>query len=246
MFLTRDAKLASRRDIGAAVFLLGSNDPAEQLRDVSRHFGIGWDPDAVMTRCRWGPPAAPASRASRPCGGALSWGWRSAVVGRSGAWVRRDRAPVPANAARRRCSPPQRLQHRWPAAGRAQGGGGRAGEGAARRALPDQLLPLSAQQAALLWLVLLRGARAARTRQARSPTLARPARATPRQCRQVPERIFEIVSEFYECSGCDKMYWVGPKSESAMQLMESLFAGKRAPTPLRSWKPPQSEPPPGG
>jgi uncharacterized protein with PIN domain len=40
VFLTRDAKLAGRRDLEAAVYLLTSNDPAEQIREVARHFGV--------------------------------------------------------------------------------------------------------------------------------------------------------------------------------------------------------------
>lgn len=42
MFLTRDTKLAARRDVEAAVYLLSSNDPADQMREVARHFGIRW------------------------------------------------------------------------------------------------------------------------------------------------------------------------------------------------------------
>jgi uncharacterized protein with PIN domain len=52
---------------------------------------------------------------------------------------------------------------------------------------------------------------------------------------RVPGRIFDLVSEFYDCVGCGKVFWVGPKSESAAQLMESLFLrGMRVATPLRS------------
>jgi len=52
---------------------------------------------------------------------------------------------------------------------------------------------------------------------------------------RVPERIFEIVREFYDCSGCGKVFWVGPKSDSAAKLMESLFvSGRRVSTPLMS------------
>jgi hypothetical protein len=53
----------------------------------------------------------------------------------------------------------------------------------------------------------------------------------------VPARIFELVDEFYECAGCDKVFWVGPKSESAVALMESLYSpeGRAIATPLRPY-----------
>lgn len=102
---------------------------------------------------------------------------------------------------------------------------------------------------------------------------------------RVPERIFDLVPELYDCGGCGKVFWVrlrsgagrgrqagghglgrapparggclarvrwrdalraarpaapqvGPKSESALQLMESLFAGRGAvATPLRAMGP---------
>lgn len=40
LFVTRDQKLAMRRDVGGTVYLLGSNDAAEQLEELKRHFGI--------------------------------------------------------------------------------------------------------------------------------------------------------------------------------------------------------------
>ena len=122
MLLTRDAKLAARRDLAAAAFLLASNDPAEQLQEVSRHFGVRLEPDTVMTRCS-------------------------------------------------ACNTPG------------------------------------------LRLVEPKGAARGR----------------------VPDRVFDIVDEFYDCGGCGKVFWVGPKSESAMQLMTALFSrGERVATPLRS------------
>jgi len=54
VFLTRDAKLAGRRDIEAAVYLLSSNDPADQLRELARHFGIRLAFGAARRRCRSG------------------------------------------------------------------------------------------------------------------------------------------------------------------------------------------------
>jgi uncharacterized protein with PIN domain len=40
LFVTRDQKLAMRRDVGGSVYLLGSNDAADQLEELKRHFGI--------------------------------------------------------------------------------------------------------------------------------------------------------------------------------------------------------------
>jgi uncharacterized protein with PIN domain len=40
LFLTRDTKLAARRDVGGSVYLLSTDDAAEQLTEISRHFGI--------------------------------------------------------------------------------------------------------------------------------------------------------------------------------------------------------------
>lgn len=40
LFVTRDQKLASRRDVGGSVYLLTSNEPADQLAELSKHFGI--------------------------------------------------------------------------------------------------------------------------------------------------------------------------------------------------------------
>lgn len=40
LFLTRDTKLAARRDVGGSVYLLATDDAAEQLTEISRHFGI--------------------------------------------------------------------------------------------------------------------------------------------------------------------------------------------------------------
>jgi uncharacterized protein with PIN domain len=40
LFVTRDHKLAMRRDVGGSVYLQGSNDAADQLEELKRHFGI--------------------------------------------------------------------------------------------------------------------------------------------------------------------------------------------------------------
>lgn len=40
LFVTRDQKLASRRDVGGSVYLLSSNESADQLAELSKHFGI--------------------------------------------------------------------------------------------------------------------------------------------------------------------------------------------------------------
>jgi hypothetical protein len=38
--VTRDQKLAMRRDVGGSVYLLTTNVAAEQLTELSRHFNI--------------------------------------------------------------------------------------------------------------------------------------------------------------------------------------------------------------
>jgi uncharacterized protein with PIN domain len=40
LFVTRDQKLAMRRDVGGSVYLLNTNDAAEQLAELSKHFSI--------------------------------------------------------------------------------------------------------------------------------------------------------------------------------------------------------------
>lgn len=40
LFLTRDSKLAARRDVGGSVYLLDTGDTAQQLSEISKHFGI--------------------------------------------------------------------------------------------------------------------------------------------------------------------------------------------------------------
>ncbi len=60
VFLTRDSKLAARRDLEAAVYLLPSNEPAEQLREVARHFGIRWVRNLACAHPR-GPKAGGVS-----------------------------------------------------------------------------------------------------------------------------------------------------------------------------------------
>jgi hypothetical protein len=38
------------------------------------------------------------------------------------------------------------------------------------------------------------------------------------------------------CS-CGKVFWMGPKSQAAIDLLSSLFKnGKTVPTPLQSWR----------
>ena len=52
ILLTRDRKLAERRDSGAtAVFVVGSDEPREQLREVVAHFGLRLSADEFMMRC---------------------------------------------------------------------------------------------------------------------------------------------------------------------------------------------------
>ena len=52
ILLTRDRKLAERRDAGAcAVFVVGSDEPREQLGEVVQHFGLRLSADEFMMRC---------------------------------------------------------------------------------------------------------------------------------------------------------------------------------------------------
>lgn len=51
LFVTRDQKLAMRRDVGGSVYLLTTNDAAEQLTELSRHFNIRLDEFTLMSRC---------------------------------------------------------------------------------------------------------------------------------------------------------------------------------------------------
>jgi hypothetical protein len=38
-------------------------------------------------------------------------------------------------------------------------------------------------------------------------------------------------------SSCGKVFWMGPKSQAAIDLLSSLFTnGKTVPTPLQSWR----------
>jgi hypothetical protein len=39
------------------------------------------------------------------------------------------------------------------------------------------------------------------------------------------------------CCSCGKVFWMGPKSQAAIDLLSSLFTnGKTVPTPLQSWR----------
>lgn len=52
ILLTRDRKLAERRDSGAAaIFVVFSDEPREQLRSVVAHFGLRLSADEFMMRC---------------------------------------------------------------------------------------------------------------------------------------------------------------------------------------------------
>lgn len=52
IFLTRDIKLASRREIShKSCFVLSSQSPEEQLREISRAFGIDFQESEVLSRC---------------------------------------------------------------------------------------------------------------------------------------------------------------------------------------------------
>jgi len=51
IFLTRDARLASRRDcMAAAPYLLSTDDAVQQIREVARQWGLTWLPARAMSR----------------------------------------------------------------------------------------------------------------------------------------------------------------------------------------------------
>ena len=55
ILLTRDRKLAERRDGGAvAVFVVGSDESREQLKEIVSHFGLRLSADEFMMRCSVG------------------------------------------------------------------------------------------------------------------------------------------------------------------------------------------------
>uniref|UniRef100_A0A061S9E2 Mut7-C RNAse domain-containing protein n=1 Tax=Tetraselmis sp. GSL018 TaxID=582737 RepID=A0A061S9E2_9CHLO len=39
---------------------------------------------------------------------------------------------------------------------------------------------------------------------------------------EVTEHLLSKVSKFWQCGGCGKMFWIGPKSESAMQILRAV------------------------
>ncbi|MEW5315938.1 MAG: hypothetical protein WDW38_007334 [Sanguina aurantia] len=45
---------------------------------------------------------------------------------------------------------------------------------------------------------------------------------------QVPKHVFEVVDTFYACGGCLKVFWMGPKSYSALRQVEGLLAKGQA------------------
>lgn len=49
VLLTRDTRLVERRDCALA-YLLSSDSPEEQLREVARQWGISFDPERAMSR----------------------------------------------------------------------------------------------------------------------------------------------------------------------------------------------------
>ena len=51
ILLTRDRKLPARRDCKIAVFVVASDEPKEQLREVVHRFGIRLDASEFMMRC---------------------------------------------------------------------------------------------------------------------------------------------------------------------------------------------------
>ena len=51
ILLTRDRKLAERQSGACAVFVVQSDEPREQLKEVVNHFGLRLSPDEFMMRC---------------------------------------------------------------------------------------------------------------------------------------------------------------------------------------------------
>ena len=41
---------------------------------------------------------------------------------------------------------------------------------------------------------------------------------------EVQPKVFEVVTEFWECNACRKIYWEGPKYDSAYDKMLEVFA----------------------
>ncbi|KAF5839576.1 hypothetical protein DUNSADRAFT_451 [Dunaliella salina] len=39
----------------------------------------------------------------------------------------------------------------------------------------------------------------------------------------VPPKVFQIVDEFYKCGACSKTFWMGPKSYSAVNMLEGVL-----------------------
>ncbi|KAL1526058.1 hypothetical protein AB1Y20_020879 [Prymnesium parvum] len=51
ILLTRDRKLQARRDCACAIFVVGSDEPREQLQEVVTHFRLRLSPEEFMMRC---------------------------------------------------------------------------------------------------------------------------------------------------------------------------------------------------
>eukprot|EP00775_Hariotina_reticulata_P004540 gene4540-4792_t len=124
LFLTRDTKLAMRRDVGGSVYLLHTDDAAEQLAEISKHFGVRFDESVAMSRCSHCNAAA--------------------------------------------------------------------------------FQQISCEAAEPF----------------------------------VPAHVLEVVDEFWQCAACGKVFWMGPKSYAALDLLSGLFEnGQLRPTPLASTLP---------
>ena len=39
----------------------------------------------------------------------------------------------------------------------------------------------------------------------------------------VEPKVLKYVSKFWQCQGCDKVFWVGPKSDAAIQNILSIM-----------------------
>ena len=46
----------------------------------------------------------------------------------------------------------------------------------------------------------------------------------------VESKVLEYVSKFWQCQDCGKVFWVGPKSDSALQNMLKLMTNEDSTT----------------
>lgn len=52
---------------------------------------------------------------------------------------------------------------------------------------------------------------------------------------RVPQRVYDMVDEFWVCGACGKLFWLGPKSLNAMDMLRGLM--QRLPKSQQAAKP---------